>query len=174
MPERALLANLADGNTFSGRKIPITGEKAQTGTWEWNMHALVAKDFTMEPGVEKKAEPGKSVHACISSLISEQGGLGGLVKKFESAGLGKVFQSWVGRGENLPVQPDQMQQALGESTVSKLCQKLGMNPTDMLHHLSQLFPQVVDKMTPQGKLPVETGKAGQTTEAAAATFKKVV
>ena len=81
------------------------------------------------------------------------GGLGGLVSKMSQAGLGDVVGSWVGTGQNLPVQPDQLGAALGQDTISSMAGQLGMNNNDLLGQLSQMLPQVVDKLTPQGQVP---------------------
>ncbi len=81
------------------------------------------------------------------------GGLGGLVSKMSQAGLGDVVGSWVGTGQNMPVQPDQLGNALGEDTISSMAGQLGMNNNDLLGQLAQMLPQVVDKLTPQGQVP---------------------
>jgi uncharacterized protein YidB (DUF937 family) len=81
------------------------------------------------------------------------GGLGGLVSKLQQAGLGDVVGSWVGTGANLPVQPEQLGHALGADTIANMAGQLGMNNNDLLGQLSQLLPQVVDKLTPQGQVP---------------------
>ena len=81
------------------------------------------------------------------------GGLGGLVEKFTQGGLGDVVNSWVSTGQNLPVSPDQLSQVLGSGTLSGLAQQLGMGQGDLASQLSQLLPQVVDKLTPNGQLP---------------------
>lgn len=81
------------------------------------------------------------------------GGLGGLVEKFTQGGLGDVVNSWVSTGANLPVSPDQLNQVLGNDTLSGLAQQLGMGQGDLTAQLSQLLPQVVDKLTPNGQLP---------------------
>ena len=81
------------------------------------------------------------------------GGLGGLVSKMQQGGLGDVVGSWVGTGQNLPVQPDQLGNALGHDTISSMAGQLGMNNNDLLGQLSQMLPQVVDKLTPQGNVP---------------------
>ena len=41
--------------------------------------------------------------ALVAALGSHEGGLGGLIQKFEAAGLGPVVSSWVGTGDNQPV-----------------------------------------------------------------------
>ena len=81
------------------------------------------------------------------------GGLAGLVEQFSRGGLGDIAKSWVGTGQNLPVSPDQLGQVLGGDTVGNLARQLGMQNGDLLGQLSQLLPQVVDKLTPDGKVP---------------------
>lgn len=81
------------------------------------------------------------------------GGLAGLVQKFEQAGLGHVANSWVGTGDNHPVTPDQLGGVLGNDVVAGFAKQLGINPADALGHLSQILPQVVNGLTPQGQIP---------------------
>ena len=88
------------------------------------------------------------------------GGLGGLVEKFHQGGMGDVVSSWVGTGQNLPVSGDQLGSVLGGDTVANLAGQLGMNHGDLLGQLSQLLPQVVDQLTPNGQLPQAGGGLG--------------
>ena len=81
------------------------------------------------------------------------GGLAGLVAKFQQSGLGDVAASWVGTGENQPIAPDQLGGVLGNDVLSGLAQQMGMNQGDLLGQLSQMLPQVVDQLTPQGQMP---------------------
>ena len=81
------------------------------------------------------------------------GGLAGLVAKFQQSGLGDVAASWVGTGENKPIAPDLLGGVLGNDMLSGLAQQMGMNQGDLLGQLSQMLPQVVDKLTPNGQIP---------------------
>jgi uncharacterized protein YidB (DUF937 family) len=81
------------------------------------------------------------------------GGLAGLVGNFQQGGLGDVVGSWVGTGQNLPITADQLGKVLGNDTVSGLARQLGMGQGDVLGQLSQMLPQVVDKLTPNGQVP---------------------
>ena len=81
------------------------------------------------------------------------GGLAGLVAKMQQSGLGDVANSWVGTGENQAIAPDQLGQVLGGDMISGLTKQLGMNQGDLLGQLSQMLPQVVDKLTPNGQVP---------------------
>jgi uncharacterized protein YidB (DUF937 family) len=84
---------------------------------------------------------------------SANGGLAGLVQQFQRGGLGNVIQSWISTGQNLPVSADQLSNVLGNDTLGALAQKLGLDPGEVAGQLSQVLPQVVDKLTPNGQMP---------------------
>lgn len=89
----------------------------------------------------------------VMGLMNDNGGLGGLLSKFQQGGLGDLVQSWVGAGANLPISPAQIQQVLGSGALGDLAGKLGMQPDQVAGALSQSLPQAVDAMTPNGQLP---------------------
>ena len=82
------------------------------------------------------------------------GGLAGLVQQFQQGGLGDVVGSWVSTGQNLPVSAEQLQSVLGgNSALAGLAQQAGVSQGDLMGQLSQLLPQVVDQLTPDGQVP---------------------
>jgi uncharacterized protein YidB (DUF937 family) len=81
------------------------------------------------------------------------GGLGGLLNKLEQNGLGSVANSWLGSGQNQSVSPGQLSSALGPSIIKMLAQKSGMSEEDITKQLSQVLPGLVDKLTPNGRMP---------------------
>jgi uncharacterized protein YidB (DUF937 family) len=81
------------------------------------------------------------------------GGLSGLVGMLQKKGLGDIVNSWVGTGSNLPVSADQIQKALGSDTVKNLAAKVGITPQAAAAQLTTLLPMLVDKLTPDGKIP---------------------
>lgn len=89
----------------------------------------------------------------VMGLIGGQGGLNNLISQFGAKGLGDVIGSWVGTGKNLPVSPDQLKGVLGDDTVKNIASKLGMDSGALTSQLSNLLPDVVDKLTPDGKVP---------------------
>ncbi len=100
------------------------------------------------------ALPGGSAAAASAALPGGIGGLlGGLVSHFQQNGAGDVASSWVGTGSNLPITGDQLSKVLGPDLVSKISASTGLSPHQIVAQLSQVLPQVVDHMTPQGKLP---------------------
>lgn len=81
------------------------------------------------------------------------GGLGGLLEKFQQSGQGNVINSWIGNGQNQPIQPGQLGQVLGQDTLNNLAQKAGINSNDLLGQLAQHLPEIINKLTPNGRLP---------------------
>ena len=84
------------------------------------------------------------------------GGLGGLLDQLTKAGHGPVASSWVGPGQNAPIQPPQLGSALGQTTVSDLARQAGMSEQELLAQLSRVLPGVVDKLTPDGRVPTQS------------------
>jgi uncharacterized protein YidB (DUF937 family) len=81
------------------------------------------------------------------------GGLGGLLDKLQQGGLGNVTNSWIGSGQNQPVAPNQLGSALGPNIIKTLAQQSGLSEDELTKQLSQVLPGVVDKLTPNGRLP---------------------
>jgi uncharacterized protein YidB (DUF937 family) len=82
-------------------------------------------------------------------------GLGNLVNDLQNSGQGKVAQSWVGRGTNEPIPPEDLGRALGTDTIDALSGQTGLPRDELLASLSQHLPQMVDQLTPEGRLPTE-------------------
>jgi uncharacterized protein YidB (DUF937 family) len=80
-------------------------------------------------------------------------GLGGLLERFRQGGLEDIIKSWIGRGPNKSVSPAQLQQALGPETVDGLAKEAGLPRDDLLSQLSRLLPDIIDRLSPNGKLP---------------------
>lgn len=103
------------------------------------------------------------LHAITGMLGNDgsQGGLGGLMEKFQQAGMGDVIGSWVGSGANKPISGDQLGQVLGSDTLSDLASKMGMDSGQVAGQLSQILPGLVDRLTPHGQAPAGgLGNAG--------------
>ena len=94
------------------------------------------------------ASPTSTAHA--GGLL---GGLGGLLEKLQQSGHGEVTKSWIGSGQNQPISPGSLGSALGPSIIKALAEKTGVSEQEVTAQLSQLLPGLVDKLTPQGRLP---------------------
>ena len=81
------------------------------------------------------------------------GGLGALIDRFRNNGFEDAINSWIGTGQNQAISPGQLRQALGQETVEDLSQRTGLPHGDLLSQLSNILPGVVDRLTPNGRLP---------------------
>ena len=86
------------------------------------------------------------MHLCHELLA----GAGG---KFRQGGFEDIIKSWIGTGTNKHISPGQLHQALGPETVEDLSRSAGIPQDDLLSQLSRLLPDIIDKLTPEGKLP---------------------
>jgi uncharacterized protein YidB (DUF937 family) len=93
------------------------------------------------------------------SVIS--GGLGDLLKQFQQNGHGDTANSWVGPGENKPIAPGDLANALGANQIDSLASQSGLSRDDLLSGLSQYLPGVIDHLTPEGRLPTEKELSGR-------------
>ena len=80
-------------------------------------------------------------------------GLGGLIKQFQQKGMGDTVESWVGAGKNKNVAPDQISVALGGDIVDELSHRTGLTRDQVVAELARMLPNVVDNLTPDGRLP---------------------
>jgi uncharacterized protein YidB (DUF937 family) len=91
----------------------------------------------------------------VLSLVNnpQTGGLAGLLRRFQESGLGNLADSWVSTGKNLPVSPEQIQEALGSGQLGSIAERLGLSQGEVSATLAELLPGVVDKLTPDGRVP---------------------
>ena len=82
-------------------------------------------------------------------------GLDNLLKDLQQQGHGKAAQSWVGTGPNQAISPGDLESALGADTLDALSSQTGMSHSELLQGLSQQLPEMVDQLTPDGRMPSE-------------------
>jgi uncharacterized protein YidB (DUF937 family) len=90
--------------------------------------------------------------SALGALLTQNGGLQGLMNKFSQGGLGDVFSSWVGMGENKSVDASQIQKVLGSEQIQGLAAQLGVDPAKASGFLADYLPKIVDKLTPAGQV----------------------
>ncbi|MCX8104835.1 MAG: YidB family protein [Ignavibacterium album] len=91
----------------------------------------------------------------LMQLLGGRDGLQNLVSQFDAKGLGDIIGSWISTGQNKSISADQIQNVFGSDALSGIASKLGLNVNDLSSQLSNLLPDVVDKLTPDGKIPEE-------------------
>ena len=116
------------------------------------------------PGVESRAGAGGGggglggLGGILGQILgggggSGGGGLGDLLDQFQRAGYGEQARSWVGTGQNQPVSPDALGQVFGQGGIAEIARRAGLTEEQTSAGLSQLLPEVVDRVTPQGEVP---------------------
>ncbi len=90
-------------------------------------------------------------------MFNQHGGLNGVLDKLKSGGLGDQVASWVSTGENQAVSADQITSALGSSQIAELAAKFGITPDVLSGQLAQHLPDVINKLTPHGEVPADSG-----------------
>lgn len=90
-------------------------------------------------------------------MLNQNGGLSGVLEKFKESGLAEQAASWVGTGENLPISADQIASVLGNSQLGEIATKFGIDPNTLSAQIAEHLPAIVDKLTPNGEVPAESG-----------------
>jgi uncharacterized protein YidB (DUF937 family) len=115
-----------------------------------------------QPTQDAQPAPGAGTSAAgmlpqlLLAAIAHEGGVGGLMQKFQSAGLGGTIATWIGTGDNQSVSPASLQQVLSPETLQALAEKTGLPMGQLLAMASQHLPQMVDGLTPNGQVPGNT------------------
>jgi uncharacterized protein YidB (DUF937 family) len=93
------------------------------------------------------------------SVIS--GGLGDLLKQLQQNGHGETANSCVSPGPNKQIAPGDLANALGADQINSLMSHSGLSRDELLSGLSQHLPEVVNHLTPDGRLPTESELSGR-------------
>lgn len=100
--------------------------------------------------------------AIAGQLLQRAGGVQGLQQMLANSGLGDQAASWVGNGANQAVSGDQLGQALEQGGMGDLlgqaAGEMGVDSGTMASQLSDILPQVVSQLTPDGQAPADDGE----------------
>ncbi len=116
-------------------------------------------DATRENGMQPTNSAGGFLSDISQRLQSGLAGngigaaLGDLVAQFRSSGQAEAAESWVSTDANRPMNVDEMEAALGAETIDELSQKTGLPRAELLLRLNAALPDVVNRLTPDGRLP---------------------
>jgi uncharacterized protein YidB (DUF937 family) len=79
------------------------------------------------------------------------GGLGGLVEQMQRAGYGEQARSWVGTGQNMPIEPGALEEIFGQGGLDEIAQRAGVTREQAREGMAELLPEVVNHVTPSGE-----------------------
>ena len=93
----------------------------------------------------------------VLQLLQQNGGIQGLLAKFQQAGFADQAQSWVSTGQNMPITGDVLAKVLGHGQLGAIAQNLGVDSGAAAGGLASMLPHVIDQLTPLGSVPQDEG-----------------
>ena len=90
----------------------------------------------------------------VGSTLSS--GLYDLINRFKDTGRATPADTWVSSQANMPIDATDLESAIGQETLDELSQKTGLSRNELLLRLTAALPEVVNRFTPNGRLPTET------------------
>jgi len=138
------------GAALGSRGQPAPGQQGQ------DQFAQIAAALMALLAPRQAAAPTGQPGAAPGAQQASGGGLDVLINQFKQNGFEDVINSWIGTGQNQPISPTQLRDALGQKTVNDLSRQAGAPQDDLLSQLSRYLPGVIDRLTPNGQLPKQT------------------
>jgi len=138
------------GGMFGGRP---TGGGMSSAPSGGGLGDILGGLFGGKPASEGGSPPGGPSDRDLGNVLN--GGLGSLIRDLQNSGHGRVAQSWVSKGPNDEIEPNDLGKALGADTIQALSSQTGMSRDELLEGLSQQLPEFVDQLTPEGRLPTQ-------------------
>jgi uncharacterized protein YidB (DUF937 family) len=155
----------------SGRMSPMTMAILALLAWKAIKHFSGNQAGASQPSPANAGMPGGGTGGGLGDIL--KGGLGGLLaggaagsvisgglsdllRQFQQNGQGETANSWVAPGPNKPISPDDLGRALGADQIDALSAQSGLSRDELLTGLSRYLPEVIDQLTPDGRLPTES------------------
>ncbi|MES2934526.1 MAG: YidB family protein [Pseudomonadota bacterium] len=117
---------------------------------------IAAGMLTGNAGQEQANDPKSMLLQAVIGMVTnsaQNGGLQSVLAQFHAAGFADKIASWIGTGSNLPISAEQIAQVLGGGHLEQMASAAGISTESAAGHLSEMLPGLIDKMTPDGKLP---------------------
>ena len=71
----------------------------------------------------------------------------------EAAGHGDIAKSWISTEPNQDISPNDLSRALDPEQIRVMMEQSGLSREELLGELSQQLPEVVNQLTPDGRMP---------------------
>jgi uncharacterized protein YidB (DUF937 family) len=93
----------------------------------------------------------------IGALVDHEGGIESVLSKLKAVGLGEAVESWLSSEKNQPLTAEHVKTALKSETLSRLAEQTGMDISTVTKVIAKHLPDVVDKLSPDGKISQALG-----------------
>ena len=85
--------------------------------------------------------------------VQRNGGLREVLKRFQQKGYTRQAQSWVATGENQELQPQAVDEVVGQDELARIAQQLGLPQREVAQGFAEILPEMVNQLTPDGQVP---------------------
>ena len=154
-----LLGQLAGGGGGRGQDPRVAqagGGTNMTAVMAALLPVVMAMLNSSRRGPAAQEPAGGGLGGLLASALGQGGGGGGLadlLEGFQRAGFGDQVRSWVGTGQNQGISPDVIGQVFGQGGLGEIARRAGLSEQDASSGLARLLPEVVDHLTPEGRVP---------------------
>ncbi len=98
-----------------------------------------------------------SLTSALSGLTggnSDNGGmdLGSILGKMQGGGMADMAQSWLGDGDNAPMEDSHVTEMFGADKISDFASQLGMSESEAIGGLREAMPEMVNNASSGGSL----------------------
>jgi uncharacterized protein YidB (DUF937 family) len=90
--------------------------------------------------------------------VQPNGGIGGVLERFQNKGYSQQSASWVSSGTNEELHPQAVSDVVGTEELSRLSQQLGVSQEEVSSGMAQILPEMMNQLTPQGRVPEDGGQ----------------
>jgi uncharacterized protein YidB (DUF937 family) len=106
----------------------------------------------------ENGSPAAQLAGPVMAALQQNGinGVGDLVQQFQQGGFAAHAASWVGNGQNQPIEANAIQQVLGQPVLADLAAKFGVDPQQASSLLAQHLPDIISHLTPNGQVPAQS------------------
>ena len=148
-----LLDELLRGGLQGGLGQAMGRQQRPTGQAGGGMAGTVIALLPIVLAMLSKRQGGAPAAGAGMGGMGGMGGIGDILEQFQRAGYGDQARSWVGTGPNLPISPEILSQVFGRDGLAQIASQAGLSEQQATTGLSEVLPDVVDRLTPQGEVP---------------------
>jgi uncharacterized protein YidB (DUF937 family) len=91
-----------------------------------------------------------TISEALGTIFNSKDGsidLSSIVSNLQNGNLGEIVATWIGDGENAPIEPEKVPELVGEEKIQEFAEKLGVDEESAKKALADALPAVVDKVT---------------------------
>lgn len=93
----------------------------------------------------------------VLNWVQSNGGLSGALAKIQGMGMQQQADSWMSTSQaNTNLSLEQVGQLFGRNEISQVSQQTGANENMVMQGISELLPEVMNQLTPQGGMQAES------------------